>query len=335
MPALPDLTLHLSNHGSAREVVEVAVRAEQAGVGGVWLSEDLYYRGALATAAAVAARTQRLQIGFGVIAPQIRHPAALAMETRTLLDLAPGRVVLGVGAGVVERVRAVGKEAGKPLPVVREAVTALRQLLAGETLDEDGSLHRSVGLRLTGDVPADVPPVYVAAVGPKALAQAARLADGVLLTMMCAVQHAEWACGQVRTAATDRPRPPVVAYVPVAIGDDGEAARRHMKGVLAYYVNRWANLEFLSRLFTDWSDLDRERMDRIQQVMHEGGDPAPLISDAVLDAYTVAGTPEQCVAGLQRFAEAGVTSVALDPGGDLAGFANLLDRWGRLTSGGR
>jgi len=332
-PQLPELAVHLSNHGSAREVVRLATRAEHVGVPTVWLSEDLYYRGALTTAAAVAASTSDIVIGFGVIAPQVRHSVALAMETRTLLDLAPGRIVLGLGAGVVERTRLVGKGEGAPLTVVREEVEAVRTLLAGEALELEGVVHTSAGVRLTGEPPSEVPPVYVAAVGPKALAQAGRMADGVLLTMMCARPHAAWAAEQVRAGAEQagRATPPVAAYLPIAVDDDGPTARRAMKAMIASFAARWADLEFLSSLFTRWSDLDPERLQSLKADVAAGGDGVGHVSDSVLDDFAVAGTPAECREGLARFRDAGVTHAALDAGAAPGAFDALLDRWPELV----
>lgn len=332
---IPELSVHLSNHGSAREVLRLAERAEQVGVPTVWLSEDLYFRGALSTAAAVLARTEALKVGFGVIAPQVRHSVALAMETRTLLDLAPGRVILGLGAGVVERTRLVGKGEGAPLKIVREELESVRALLRGEALELEGVVHTSAGVRLTGEPPAEVPPAFVAAVGPKALQQAGRMADGVLLTMMCARSHAAWATEQVREGAeaAGRETPTVAAYLPVAVDDDGDAARLAMKAMIAYFAARWADLEFLSSLFTKWSDLDPERLQAVKASIAAGGDGSELISDSTLDEFAVAGTPAEVREGLARFAAAGVTHAALDPGATPGAFDRLLDRWQDLAGG--
>lgn len=331
----PELAIHLSNHGSAREVVRLATRAERVGVPTVWLSEDLFHRGALTTAAAVLASTARISVGFGVIAPQVRHPAALAMEIRTLLDLAPGRVLIGLGAGVAERTRLVGKGEGAPLTIVRQEVEALRTLLLGGALELDGVLHESRGVQLTGEPPAEVPPVFVAAVGPKALGQAGRMSDGVLLTMMCARSHAAWAVERVRAGAQEagRATPPVAAYLPIAVDEDGAAARRAMKSMIASFVARWADLEFLSSLFTRWSELDPERVQAVKAAVLAGEDGAALISDAVLDDFAVAGSVSECRDGLLRFAEAGVTHAALDAGAAPGAFDALLDQWPALLDG--
>ncbi|MGB4136491.1 MAG: LLM class flavin-dependent oxidoreductase, partial [Microbacterium sp.] len=228
---LPELSIHFSNHDDAARAVDDVVRAEAAGVRRVWLSEDLFHRGAMPIAAAALALTKTVEIAFGVLAPQHRHPASVAMDLRSLIEIGGGRILVGLGAGVSERGALVGKPASPPLRIVDDAVFAVRTLLQGEELTQDGVLHESRGLSLTGPPTTGVPPVYVAAVGPKALAQGGSRMDGVVLTMMCSQEHARWAAGEVASAASAAGREgvPVVVYLPIAVDADGAKARARMR----------------------------------------------------------------------------------------------------------
>lgn len=324
---LPQLSIHFSNHDSALSTVQDIVRAEAAGLRRAWISEDLFFRGALPLAAAALARTSTIELAFGVLAPQHRHPASLAMDIRTLRDLAPDRVIVGLGAGVAERGVLLDQPASPPLRIVDEAVSGVRTLLAGDQLDQDGVLHRSVGLRLTGEVSPEVPPFYVAAVGPKALAQAGRAMDGVILTLMCSREHARWAAARVAEAAraAGREQVPIVAYLPIAVHQDRARAKDRMRTMFAGYVAKWSQVSFLSRLFLDWSDLDVERMALIRDAVATGAELHDLIPDELIDQYCIAGTPEECVRLLHEFGETGITEVALEPGEDLDAVLTFLD----------
>lgn len=323
----PTLSIHLSNHGSAATVVDDVVKTESSGIGRVWLSEDLFFRGAMPIMAAALARTERVDLALGILAPQHRHPASIAMDVRSLIEIGGGRVTVGIGAGVSERGALIGQPARPPLRIVSEAVRAVRTLLAGDTLDQEGVLHSSDGLALTGDAPERVPPVYVAAVGPKALEQAGRDADGVVLTMMCSQEHARWAAGRVREASADKGRDEVaiVAYLPIAVDADGERARDRMRHVLAGFIARWSRVEFLSRLFLDWSDLDHERMERIRERYEAGGPLEDLIPDSLVNQYCVAGTPAECERLIEEFGAAGITEIAFDPGDSLDSVLEFLE----------
>ncbi|GAA5147568.1 LLM class F420-dependent oxidoreductase [Microbacterium pseudoresistens] len=322
--ALPALSIHLSNHGDAARTVEDIVLAESRGVRRVWVSEDLFHRGAMPIVAAALARTRTIELAFGVLAPQHRHPASMAMDIRSLREIGGDRIIIGLGSGVAERGALIAQPASPPLRIVDEAVSALRTLLAGSALDQEGVLHTSKGLRLTGA--SAIPPVYVAAVGPKALQQAGRRMDGVVLTMMCSQEHARWAAGRVAAAAVDagRGQVPVVAYLPIAVDEDGAEARDRMRGVLGYFIARWSQVAFLSKLFLDWSELDVERMTRIREAFDAGEPLDELLPDALVDQYCVAGTAEECHRTIEAFAEAGITEIAFDASDDLDGVTALI-----------
>src|SRR3990167_6506006 len=114
--------------GVPRRVAGWARAAERAGLGSIWLIEDYFYPGAFALAGAAAAVTERVVVGLGVVNPYTRHPALLAMETAALVGVAPGRVVLGLGASnrvwIEER---MGIPFTPPPASVREGVEVVRR----------------------------------------------------------------------------------------------------------------------------------------------------------------------------------------------------------------
>ena len=144
----------------------------------LWLWEDCFDHGGIATAAAALAWTNRLQVGIGVLPVPLRNPALAAMEIASLARLFPDRVHVGVGHGVLDWMAQVGARAESPMTLLREYVTALRDLLAGETVTTDGRYVQLRDVRL-GWAPESPPPLHVGAVRPKTLALAGELADGV------------------------------------------------------------------------------------------------------------------------------------------------------------
>jgi len=87
--------------------------------------------------------------------------------------------------------------------------------------------------------------------------------------------------------------------------------------VLASYIARWAGLGYLSRLFTDWSELDDERMALIKAAVAAGDDLRTLVPDDLVDQFCIAGTPEQCHDLIGEFGAAGITEIAFEPGDDV------------------
>src|ERR1041385_3448087 len=122
--------------------------AEAAGLEAVWQAESRLVREATVPLAAFGAVTERIKLGSGVVSMWVRNPAFLAATFSTLDDLAPGRVILGIGAWWDPLAAKVGISRDRPLRVMREIVTTVRALLAGETVTYDGEYVHLDGVEL-------------------------------------------------------------------------------------------------------------------------------------------------------------------------------------------
>ncbi|QEO09203.1 LLM class flavin-dependent oxidoreductase [Protaetiibacter larvae] len=160
---------------------EFVVEAEALGFDEVLFFEDCFRESGLAAATATLAWTQRIRVGIGVLPIPFRNVALLAMEVATVERLFPGRLHLGVGHGVQRWMDQVGERVASPLTLMREYVTALRALLAGESVTVDGRYVRLDGVRLDWPPAAPVA-VHAAGEGPKTLSLTGEVADGTLLT---------------------------------------------------------------------------------------------------------------------------------------------------------
>jgi len=159
---------------------EFVISAEAAGLDDLWLWEDCFAEGGLTTATAALAWSGSLRIGLGLMPVPLRNPALAAMELATLARLFPGRFVPAVGHGVQPWMEQVGARAPSPMTLLREWVTATRSLLRGDAVTVSGQYVRLTDVALDWP-PAAVPPLLVGARGPKTLALAGELADGLVL----------------------------------------------------------------------------------------------------------------------------------------------------------
>ena len=124
---------------SPPEQLRAAVEAaEAAGIDELWLWEDCFLEGGLTTAAAALAWSERITVGIGLLPVPFRNPALAAMELATLARLFPGRLTVALGHGVQDWMRQVGAAVDSPMTLLREHTTAVRALLAGETVDVRG-----------------------------------------------------------------------------------------------------------------------------------------------------------------------------------------------------
>ncbi len=162
-------------------VTEFARRLDDGGADHLWVIEDCFYTAGVSLAATALAVTERLNVGVGILPTVARNPAVTAMEIATLCALAPGRVLPGLGHGVQEWMAQMGARAASPLTVFEEVMDAVRRLLAGEEVTVEGRYVTLDRVRL--DRPPAEPPALLAGVqGPKSLALAGRVADGLVLS---------------------------------------------------------------------------------------------------------------------------------------------------------
>lgn len=159
---------------------EVALATEAAGVGELWLWEDCFAESGMAPASAVLAWTERLRVGVGLFPVPLRNVALTAMEIATMARLFPGRFLPGIGHGVLPWMGQVGARAASPLTLLREYGTALRRLLDGENVTSSGRYVALDGVQLRWQ--PDPLPLLVGAEGPKTLALAGEIGDGIILT---------------------------------------------------------------------------------------------------------------------------------------------------------
>lgn len=315
----PSLGVLLPRDLPADRVLEHARRAEALGFDELWVVEDLGFRGGAAQAAAVLAATTRIHVGIGILPAAARDVAFAAMDAATLARMFPGRVTFGVGHGMPDWMRSVGRWPARPLTYLEAYTTALRALLRGETVttapDAPVVLDR-VALD-PSSVPDVVPDVLLGVRGPRSLAAAGRVAEGVVLAEPCAPAYVRAAVDRITTgasldAATGAPaaatRPRVVTYDVAAVDDDESRALDRARPGLAWIGEPdWAPHVAPLPFAADLADL-RARC----------GSPdafAAALPDAWVRELALAGTPADVRAQVAARGAAGATTCVLFPTG--------------------
>jgi 5,10-methylenetetrahydromethanopterin reductase len=306
----------LAGEATPGRVVERACAAERAGLDSLWFIEDYFQTGAFALAGAAAAVTRRIGLGLGVVNPYTRHPALLAMETATLAGIAPGRVVLGLGTGVrhwVEGQMAI--PAARPLAALAECVDVVRRLWAGERVSHEGRAFSLRDVALEFKPPQPTLPIVLGVKGPRALALAGAVADGVVCSIMSSPAHVRRVRATVAAARRDVGYPgpfPILAYVPVAIGPDAAAARRAVRPLLARYLDHLHGQPILA----DAGVAAAESL-AIRAARASGESGASLVTDTHVDTFALAGTPDQVRRRLGAWIEAGLDTPIVLPAGEM------------------
>ncbi len=197
--------LVLGSHLAPEQIASTARLGEELGFRELWLAEDYFFTGGISGAGAALGATREIPVGLGIVSALVRHPALLAMEVSTLARMHPGRVRPGIGLGVPSWVRQMHLMPRSRVGAMRECVSALRRLLAGEELTEEGEYFSFNQVKLTYP-PPDPVPVFMGIIGPKMLHLSGEIADGTIGSVMAGTRYLAWAREQIAAgqAATGR-----------------------------------------------------------------------------------------------------------------------------------
>ncbi len=316
------VALYLQDKHPIRDGMRYAKLAEAAGFEAVWQAESRLVREATVPMAAYAAVTDRIKVGSGVVNNWTRNVGLLAATFSTLDDLAPGRVILGIGAWWDPLARKVGIDRARPLQAMRETVEATRRLLAMERVTYDGDFVHLDDVEIDivhGDrSPKDVP-IYVGATGMKMMDLAGEIADGVVLNYLVGPSYNARAMEALEAGASragrtvdalDRPQ-----LVVCSLDDDREVALDRARELVTQYLGQQPHIGKAS-------GVDQSLLDDVGRALtwpaseEEIRRAMRLVPDDVVQLLTASGTPDECRQKVREYVAAGCTCPILYPLGD-------------------
>lgn len=329
------VALYLQDAHDLRDGLEYVQYAEEKGFEAVWQAESRLVRDAIVPMAAYAAVTDRLKIGSGVINNWTRNIGLLAATFLTLDDLAPNRVLCGIGAWWDPLAKNVGISRKNALLAMRETVEVLRRLLNMERVTFNGTFHQVSEIEL--DVvhgrtePRNVP-IYIGATGPKMMELTGEVADGVVLNYCVPPEYNDSALEQLEIGAKkvgktieDLDRPQLIVC---SVDPDEDKAFDTSRELLTQYLAQQPHI-------AKASGVSSEVVEQIQAIL---GWPAThdqireakhLVPDELISRITASGTPDQARSKVQEYIDHGATCPILYPvGGDVH---LLIDTFSPLT----
>ncbi len=319
----PDrVALYLQDAHSLQDGIQYARYAESKGFEAVWQAESRLVRDAIVPMAAFAATTQRLKVGSGVINNWTRNIGLLAATFLTLDDLAPNRIICGIGAWWDPLAKNVGVERRKPLLAMRETIEVMRRLLRMENVTFHGEFHHVTGIEL--DVvhgrrePRHVP-IYIGATGDQMMELAGEIADGVVLNYCVPPEYNDKALELLDKGAKragrrveDLDRPQLVVC---AVDDDRKKAIEAAKVLLTQYLAQQPHIAKASGVSEDI----------VKQVQSILGWPATIeqvhramqyVPDEFVLKISATGTPDEARAKVREYIRRGCTCPILYPMAD-------------------
>lgn len=316
------VALYLQDKHAIREGMQYVQYAEQRGFEAVWQAESRLVRDAIVPMAAFAAVTQNIRVGSGVINNWTRNAAVIAATFSTLDDLAPGRILCGLGAWWDPLATKVGINRRKPLKAMREVVEVVRRLLAMETVSFSGEFVSVDDVQIDivhGDRSPKNVPIYVGATGEQMLTLGGEVADGVLLNYLVSPAYNERAIARVEEGARksgrtidDIDRPQLVV---VSMDSDRERALDNARELVTQYLGQQPHIMKASGVSEDLlNDINQvltwpATEEQIRAAMK-------LVPDEVVQLITASGTPDEVRTKVREYVDNGCTCPVLYPLGD-------------------
>jgi 5,10-methylenetetrahydromethanopterin reductase len=328
------VALYLQDAHDIRQGIELVRYAEAKGFDAVWQADSRLVRDAVVPMAAFAASTERIKIGSGVIDIWTRNAARLASTFSTLDDLAPGRMICGLGAWWDPLAAKVGIDRSRPLKVMREVVEAVRGLLANETVTVDGFHVQLDGVELDyvyQERRAKDVPIYIGATGLQMMELTGEIADGAVLNYLVspsynvgALEALERGAAKVGRTLDDIDRPQLVVC---SVDEDRDAALDGARLLVTQYLGQQPHI-------MKASGVPQALLDEIGEVLtwpatHDQVVAASkLVPDDIVQMITASGTPDEVRAKVDEYVASGCTCPILYP---LADDVHLMiDTFARL-----
>jgi len=316
------MALYLQDKHPIRDGMRYARYAEERGFEAVWQAESRLVREATVPMTAYAAVTSRIKVGSGVIPIWTRNVALLAATFSTLYELAPSRILLGLGAWWDPLASKVGINRRKPLRAMREVVEATRLLLTLRRVSYQGDFVHLDDVEIDvvhGDRSPRPVPIYIGATGMAMMELAGEIGDGVLLNYMVSPDYDVRAVEALATGArragrdlADIDRPQLIVC---SMDTDRAAALDRSRQLLTQYLGQQPHIMAAS-------GVDPELIKRIGEILTWPASAADieramrLVPDDAVQAITATGTPDECRAKVDEYIAAGATCPVLYPLGE-------------------
>jgi len=303
----------ISGGPNPAEIVDLVVLAESLGYESAWVAEG-HGGDQFAILSACAARTSRILLGTAISSVYVRTAPTIAMAASTVADLSGGRFILGLGSSHKAQVEPEhGVVYSKPLTRTRETVAFVRDLIREGRAGIDGQTIRIENFDLWYTPRQRDIPVYLSAVFQKGIALCGEVADGIILTRSTVRTAAEvrvHLAEGARLAGRDPAKIEITTLLPTSVADTREAALAALRPGIAFYCGFFPRYNRMmaehgfaaeaAAIAEAWVRGDRETAER-------------AVSDAMIDATSISGTPEQCRTRVEAYRQSGIDVPILSP----------------------
>jgi len=326
------MAINFCLHGSARSVQEAVARTQRAEALGYeamfFADSHLNNVDPYQVMALCAVNTKKIRFGTAVTNMVYRDPTITASSFATLNEISEGRAIIGMGTGDGP-VYSLGRTATR-LADFEQGLRVIRDLLHDRGLSVPKGKERLAG-NVTLKVGKRPVPIYISAEGPRTLHVVGRVCDGAILGTGFDLRVLEWARARIAEGAKGAGRSlsdiDIMPAGMICVDDDGDLARKRVRSRMANRAHH--NFRFTMETVPESEAAGVKRFMEafdISKPIEERIDP-DLVTEYLLQRFTIAGTPDECIAKVKEIEGAGVTRLLLTPPNAI--YDEVMDAWGR------
>ncbi len=283
-----------------------SMQAEKLGYDSIWITDHFNNRNVYVSLSFIANYTDHIKLGPGVTNPYLIHPVYTAQSVASLNEVAPGRVICGIGAGDKTTLEMLGKKMKAPLRAIKESVNLIRGQIAREKTGYQGKMFStSPGARFNFKIKGEVP-IYIGAQGPKMLQLAGSMGDGALINASHP-RDIERAVTLIEKGAQKAGKSikevDVAAYTSFSVASDKKSAMKSVVPVVAYIVAGSPSV-ILER-----HEIPVESAEKIRKGLSERnwGEAFGAVDTDMIEAFSICGNPDECVEKIDELFKTGIT----------------------------
>ena len=309
---MPRIGLMIAPEAEFGVLANTAKLAEKYGFNSLWIADGAYERDFNVAMSVVSYATTSIRVAVGVTNPYTRHPVKTACAIASLNELLKGRVILGIGAGSRDMLQSLGEDWVKPVKTCEEAITVIRAIVGGESVDFKGETITTNRIRIQIPVKGDIP-IIVGCRRPLMLQMAGRVADGILLDnapinyMREAVRYVEKGAYAVSRNIQNFEFGNLVVS---SISEDRKEARDRVKRHIPYDFITISERE-LKTVGLTLKDVEPIRAALRRQLPEDFAKARSAVTDEMVDEFSVSGNPEDCIHQIEAMEKAGMTLIML------------------------
>lgn len=300
------------------------IQAEKVGFDYLWITDHFNNRNVYVSLAIVSAYTEKIKFGPGITNPYLAHPVVTAQAIATLNEIAPGRVVCGLGVGDKTTLQMVNIEQKSPLQTLRESVEIIREMTSGRAVKMQGKVFQITGAKLNFKIDGSIP-IFIGAQGPKMLALAAEIGDGVLINASHPkdVESAmTFIYKGVSIAGKKLDDLNICAYTSFSIASSYKEAVKAAIPVVAYIVGG------SPPIVLERHGVPVESASEIREAIVHGKwkKAFSLVNDDMIDSFSICGTPAECIEKVHTLLKADVDQIVVGSplGSDIRRAINMI-----------